>query len=266
MRTLRHLLLLFLLLPVLALAEGRACPSIVSQSPYITRALQWMGLEKCIVGVSRYDSLDLPRTGGVMDPDAKAIAALAPQLMITSTWTDAAKWQAMAPPGTTALRVDGFHGMADVETMLRQVGRAAQVADIDARVDRFAADWRAAAKVVPGKDRRGLIMSACTGAPYSYGRGTTLYDLFTHAGIDVVADHDGIHNFPADVPAATLRRWLDARRPDIVFALKEHGDTACNLALLRPGTRIVRLDAEHFIHPGPGLLDGLAELREDLGP
>ncbi len=43
-----------LLLAVVALPAAAACPRIVSQSPYITRALDWLGLERCIVGVSRY--------------------------------------------------------------------------------------------------------------------------------------------------------------------------------------------------------------------
>ena len=243
-----------------ARAAWTDCPRIVSQSPYITRALQWMGLERCIVGVSVYDALDRPRTGGVMVPDATAIAALAPQLMITADWTDAARWQ--APPGAVALRVDGFHGMADAEAMLRRVGRAAGVADIDARVERFDADWRQAVAGIHGGRRRVLLMTACDGAPYSYGRGTTLHDLFTRAGFRVVAGHEGIRSFGGDTEA--LRRWLAARHPDIVFAFKDHADTACSLALLRPGTRIVRLDNDRFIHPGPGLLDGLAQLREAL--
>lgn len=59
-------------------AVGADCPRIVSQSPYITRVLIWLGLERCIVGVSRYDALDRPKTGGVIDPDADAIALLEP--------------------------------------------------------------------------------------------------------------------------------------------------------------------------------------------
>jgi iron complex transport system substrate-binding protein len=248
-------------------APARAgCPRIVSQSPYITHALAWMGLGECIVGVSRYDDRKLPQTGGVIDPDADAIAVLDPQLMITADWTDAAKWQAMAPTGAVALRVDGFHGMDDAERMLRRIGQAAGVADIDARVARYAADWRAAAARVHGDGRRALIMTACSGAPYSFGRGTTLYELFSRAGFDVVADHDSIRNFPLDGPADELPRWLDHVRPQIVFALKNSREEACNAALARPNTLIVPLDAEHFNHPGPDLLDGLKQLQEAMAP
>ncbi|MCE5181820.1 MAG: ABC transporter substrate-binding protein [Betaproteobacteria bacterium] len=242
------------------------CPRIVSQSPYITRALEWMGRSDCIVGISRYDKLDLPRTGGIIDPDADVIALLDPQVMITSRWTAAAKWQAMAPAGATVLRVDGFKGTDDMERTLRQIGRAAGVADIDARVDRFAAEWRAAAAKVNGGNRRAVIMTACSGAPYSFGRGTTLYELFSSAGLQIVADHDGIRNFRPDGPVDELPRWLDSIRPEIIFALKNSLDEACNVALVRPNTMIVPLDGEYFNHPGPGLLKGLEQLRQVLVP
>lgn len=260
-----------ILLSILGLAASAqaACPSIVSQSPYITHALDWLGLGSCIVGVSRYEADDgrnLPQTGGVIDPDRDMIDLLQPQLMITSDWTKPEVWQAAAPKGTQALRVGGFRGMAEVEAMLRDIGHAADVADIDARVDRFGAAWRAAAAQVGGKGRRVLVLSACTGAPYSFGRGTTLFELFSHAGFDVVADHDSIRNFRVDGPADELPNWLDARHPEIIFVLKNHRDEACNAAIVRPGIPIVPLEGEHFIHPGPDLLIGLQDLRAAMQP
>lgn len=257
----RHLFLMLLL--AAGVAEA-ACPRIVSQSPYITRALDWLGLGKCIVGVGRYeanDGRDLPRTGGVMDPDVDTIALLEPQLMITSDWTKAEVWRAAAPKGATALRVGGFRGMGEVEAMLREIGRAAGVPDTEARVDRFAADWRAAAARVKGKGRRALLLSACGEAPYSFGRGTTLHELFGHAGFEVVADHDGIRNFRPGKPGGDVSAWIAERRPDLVFAFKNRRDEACNAAIAKPGVPIVPLDGPLFTHPGPGLLDGLEQLR-----
>jgi iron complex transport system substrate-binding protein len=258
----RFLLIAFLLLAGVAQADD--CPRIVSQSPYITRALDWLGLTPCIVGVSRYDTLDRPHTGGVIDPDVDAIALLDPQLMITSNWTKAETWQAAAPAGTTALRVDGFRGMAGVEAMLCDIGRAAGIADIDARVDAFAADWRAAAQRVNGQNRRVLVLSACGQAPYSFGRGTTLHELFTAAGFAVVADHDSIRNFHPDKPDGDVAAWIAARKPDYLFALKNRRDEACNVAIAMPGIPILPLDGPLFTHPGPDLLKGLEQLRQTM--
>ena len=160
------------------------------------------------------------------------IDLLEPQLMITSDWTKAEVWQAAAPQGAKALRVGGFRCMADVETMLRDIGHAAGVDDIDARVDRFAADWRAAAS--PGRRPRPARadLRACTGVPYSYGRDTMLYELFSAAGFDVVADHDDIRSFRVGGPDGTIARLVDARHPELIFAFKnrrtklQHGNRA----------------------------------------
>ncbi|MGE5467957.1 MAG: ABC transporter substrate-binding protein [Ignavibacteria bacterium] len=255
----------FLAAAVLALAalpSQAACPRIVSQSPYVTYALEWMGLSDCIVGVSRYDSRDLPRTGGVIDPDADMIALVDAQLIITADWADAETWRKATPRGARVLRVGGFDSMAGVEAMLREIGRAAGVADVDARVDRFAAEWRAAAARVNGGGRRVLLVSACTDVPYSFGPGTALYDLFTRAGFEVVETQQKIHQFPADPPAGDLSHWLDRVKPEIAFAFSNHWDGTCNAALARPGLRVVPLDGELFYHPGPRLVEGLARLRE----
>lgn len=260
--TSRFLLIVFILLANVVHAAD--CPRIVSQSPYITRALDWLGLTSCIVGVSRYDTLDLPRTGGVIDPDVDAIALLGPQLMITSNWTRAETWQAAAPAGAQALRVDGFRGMAGVEAMLRDIGRAAGLKDIEVRVDRFAADWRAAAQRVNGQNRRVLVLSACGEAPYSFGRGTTLHETFTAAGFAVVADHDGIRNFHPGKPDGDVAAWIRERQPDYLFALKNRRDEACNVAIAMPGIPILPLDGPLFTHPGPDLLKGLEQLRQTM--
>lgn len=260
--TIRFLLIAFLLLA--GSARAADCPRIVSQSPYITQALDWLGLADCIVGVSRYDLRELPRTGGVIDPDVDTIALLAPQVMITSNWTKAEVWQAAAPAGAKALRVDGFRGMASVEAMLRDIGLAAGVKDIEARVDRFATDWRAAAQRVGGKGRRVLMLSACGEAPYSFGRGTTLHELLLAADFEVVADHDSIRNFRPGTPDGDVAAWIKTRKPDYILALKNRRDEVCNAAIAMPGIPILPLDGPLFTHPGPAMLKGLEQLRQTM--
>lgn len=245
-------------------ALAAECPRIVSQSPYITQALDWLGLSDCIVGVSRYDRLPLMHTGGVIDPDALAIAELEPDLLIFSAWTGEAAVNRATPAGARALRVGGFRGMAEVESMLREIGRAAGVADIDSRVARFAAEWRAAASRIDGRQRRVLVLSACGDKPYSFGRGTTLFELFSAAGFAVVADHDSIRNFQPGTPDGDVAAWIGERRPELIFALHNSRAESCNPAITRPGVPILPLSGEYFTHPGPLLLDGLAELRQTL--
>lgn len=107
-------------IPVLA-----DCPRIVSQSPYLTIALDWLGQGGCVVGVSRYDRKDdVPQTGGVFDPDAAAIAALKPGLIITPDWISTDDLAKVTPPGAHALRLGGFASMGDAEAMLNTLAEA----------------------------------------------------------------------------------------------------------------------------------------------
>ena len=260
-RLLRHGLVL-LALTTLAGAALADCPRIVSQSPYITRALQWFGLGKCIVGVSRYDTLDRPRTGGVMDPDVDAIFVLDPQLMITSDWTKPEVWQAATPPGAKAVRVGGFRSMADVEAMLRDIGHAAGVADTDARVKRFHRDWRAAAKRANGHGRRVLIIAACGGVPYSYGHDTVLYDLFTRAGYHVVETADTLRHLRPGEQYQTIPQLVGALHPQALIALVNQRSPSCNAELAQAGVPVVAIDDDKFVHPGPDLVEALDELWE----
>jgi iron complex transport system substrate-binding protein len=246
------------------LAQAADCPRIISQSPYISRALDWLGRGDCIVGVSRYDRLPLTHTGGVKDPDAAAMADLKPDVVIYSEWTSEETVRSVTPPGAQAVRVGGFRGMAGVEAMLREVGLAAGVADIERRVAQFASDWRQAAARVDSRQRRGLILSACGEVPYSFGRGSTLFEVFSAAGFDVVADHEQIRNFNPGTPQGDVAAWISERRPDLLFALRDSRAGSCNPAIAKPGIPILPLTGEHFTYPGPELLKGLEELRRTM--
>ncbi len=247
-----------------ALANEAPCPRIVSQSPYITHTLQWLGLEHCIVGVSRYDRLERPRTGGVMDPDGEAIAALAPELLLTSGWTDANRWQAAAPPGARALRLPGFGAMGEIETNLQRIGEAAGLADAGARAEAFAKAWRAAAAEVGGQGRA-LVVSACEAAPYSFGPNSYIYDLFATAGFDMVETHERIRHLKTGEPYPDLDTLINALSPDWLFVLARADVPQCAMLQARTDVTVIGLDGAPFFHPAPILLEGLRQLAGQRG-
>lgn len=256
-----HTLFLLLLICTATLHAAEAnCPRIVSQSPYITRSLQWLGLEKCIVGVSRYDTLALPHTGGVLDPDADIIAALQPQLLFTSNWTPAEMLNEVTPAGTQSYRLDGFESMTQVEENLLVIGRAAQLTDIEQRVAQFHQQWRAAAAAINGNGQRVLLLSSCSGAPYSFGRERWLSDLFNAAGFVVVESEPKIRHLRPGEEVATLNALINQRQPELLFIFERTLQPQC--AFIKPKTpiRIISLDGEKFLHPAPVVLEGLAEL------
>lgn len=252
--------LLGALLLMLSLPAWAACPRIVSQSPYITHTLEWLGLESCIVGVSRYDMLPLPHTGGVMDPDVEAIAALKPELLLTSDWTPEEAWRQATPPGAKALRLHGFQNMAQVEENLRLIGEAAGLPDAAQRADSFAHAWREQAAAIGAHGIPALLLSACGGSPYSFGRGSWLGDLFTAAGFRVVGGDKQIIHFPADGDLSELRAAVKKYRPSVIFVFEHRETPSCNAALSQMGVKLVFLDGGLFLHPAPVLLKGLDEL------
>jgi len=130
------------LLALASLNVSAGCPRIISQSPYLTIALEWMERGDCIVGVSRYDRRALPRTGGVIDPDGAAIEKLRPDLIVTSNWSDADTMELVTPPGARMLRLNGFASLAGfdvVETApkIRHLCDGEEIPDIAALVRRL---------------------------------------------------------------------------------------------------------------------------------
>lgn len=236
------------------------CPRIVSQSPYITKSLQWLGLEECIVGVSRYDTLERPHTGGILDPDRDTLEALTPDLFLTSDWTTAETLATGIPTGTRLLRLNGFESMAQVEENLLVIGQAVGMADIETRVAQFHHQWRAAAAAIHGDGRRVLLISSCSGNPYSFGRQRWLADLFSAAGFVVVETEQKIRHINPDAEVKTLNALIDQLQPQLLFIFERSISPQCALLNPQVPVRVVTFDGEKFLHPAPVLLEGLEEL------
>jgi len=264
MRRTTHALALFALLLALAgTAQSAACPRIISQAPYITQTLHWLGLQPCIVGVNRYDTLELPRTGGILDPDREAIGLLQPQLLLNTDWLPAAEWQSMAPAGARALTLHGFEGMQQIEDNIRRIGHAADLSDADDRAAAFAAAWRSRAATINGAGRRVLLLSACSGTPYSFGRDTWLHDLFTQAGFTVVETETRLRHLRGDAAIGDIATLADTLHADVLFVFERRTAQQCQLIRPQHPLPIVTLDGDSFLHPAPAaVLRGLAELHE----
>lgn len=238
------------------------CPRIISQSPYITKSLQWLGLESCIVGVSRYDTLKRPHTGGVLDPDDDLIALLEPDLLFTSDWTDTVRLAAATPKGAQSFRLRGFGSMAEVEENLRIIGTVSGIADIERRVALFHRDWLNAAATIHGNGRRVLLLSSCSGTPYSFGRERWLSDLFTHAGFVNVETVAKIRHIRPGETISTLNKLINELKPELLFIFEQRRHKQCNFIAPKTAVTIINLDGENFLNPAPVILQGLAELKK----
>ncbi len=238
------------------------CPRIISQSPYITFSLQWLGLEKCIVGVSRYDRLDLPFTGGIFKPDKEAIDGLMPDIIFTSDRTKAEILKEVTPEDVQAFRLKGFNSMRQIEDNLLTLGRATKIKDIESRVGDFHQDWRKAVKQIDAKGKKALLISSCSGTPYSFGKQTWLYDLFTQAGFKLVETHEKIRHIKKGNEIEEITALLDHFEPEVLFVFERTLNTQCNLIMPKTPVRMVAMDGELFLHPAPVLLKGLNNLYQ----
>lgn len=252
----RLLWALFLLVP----AAWADYPRIVSQSPYITHTLQWMGLEACIVGVSRYDTLDRPHTGGVMDPDGAAIAALRPDLILTSDWTKPESLSKVTPAGTQAIRLNGFDNLGQIADNLRRIGQAAGLQDAGTRAEAFEAAMKERMAAIRGDGQRTLLLSACGGLPYTFGPGTWLADLFGQLGFAVVASQPDTHMLSGAAPAEAIHVEIEQTGATRVIVFDHSTRSQCPPILPEQPVEIVLLDDPRFLQPAPVLLQALEEL------
>lgn len=237
-------------------AEGR----IVSQSPYITDTLGSLGLANRIAGVSRYDDIDLPKTGGVIDPDPVAIAALHPDYLLVSDWGGSGLCKRVTPPGAKCVVLHGFKSMAEIGGNIRAICNVLGIEGGERKAEAFDRQWREAASQVNGGGRRVLILSSCQGNPFSFGVNTYLYDLFTAAGFKVVEDYPGIRHVAPTELTGSVWELVEEKKPEIVFVLQRDG-YECPVRIPEGNYRIVRLSAPHFVSPSPKILEGLADLK-----
>ncbi|BBP46095.1 hypothetical protein THMIRHAS_14680 [Thiosulfatimonas sediminis] len=261
MRSLAVLLLAF----SLNNAAQADCPRIISQSPYITHQLDYLGLKTCLVGTSRYDqSLGLPTTGGLLDPDSEAILALQPDLWITSDWTDLDIFRAIQAKSQFALRLHSFASMRQIENNLLEIAQHSRQPAALERAHAFAATWRAKAaliKAVNTAKPKVLLISSCSGLPYAFGQDAYLSDLFIQMGFTVVGNPQRITHLPITPQANPLEKLIGSTLPDFVLLFERNVTEACRLMQLPKQTRLISLDGALFLQPAPTLLQAMETLK-----
>lgn len=237
------------------------CPRIISQSPYITHQLEYLGLKECIVGANRYDShLNLPDTGGIIDPDAQSINKLQPDLWITSVWTKPDVFEKTTPPHTTALRLDSFNSMAQISDNLIEIAKASQNSAALAQAEAFATRWHDKLAQVDGKQKRILLLSSCGKQPYAYGKQSWLGDLFTQANFQVVDFDKRVINLGQDKNEQQTLELIQSLQPDLIAIFHQSTAETCGLLDLPKISQLLVLDGEKFLHPAPTLLQGIDQL------
>lgn len=244
------------------LQKHSACDGrhIVSQSPYITHTLEFFDLKKCVIGASIYDEAvekNLPRTGKVIDPDKFAIEKLHPDFLLTSDWTKPKMVQEITPNETKAVRLHGFNSMKEIENNLYTLADAIHL-DKE-KIASFIKEYKQLTHQIDPKNKRVLLLSACSKEIYSYGQNTYLGDLFLEAGFIVPDNAKAVRHFSLD----DLNEFIKKEKIDFIFGFVPYTKaTTCYVLETQKKLPIVYLDADNFMHPAPTtLLKGLQELQ-----
>ncbi|RTY35038.1 ABC transporter substrate-binding protein [Chlorobium phaeovibrioides] len=253
-------LLIAILFPLIVGCAGNE-QTIVSQSPYVTHTLQYLGLEGKIVGVSKHDRLDRPRTGTIFRPDKQAITELKPKYFITSNWTHKHVIDEVVPEGTIPVVLDGFRSMGEIEGNLVRICDALGVAGGQEQAERFHHEWTQKAALINGNSSRVLLLSACTGQPYSFGKKTWLYDLFQHAGFEIVETHEHVRHITIGNEFNEVKDLVNHFKPDFLIVFERDMGKVCSAVSMETNVKVINLDGDYFLHPAPVILKGLTELK-----
>ncbi|MCK4864264.1 MAG: ABC transporter substrate-binding protein [Gammaproteobacteria bacterium] len=239
-------------------AESKnSCPRIISQSPYISEMLDYLGMGHCIVGVSRYSKRDLPHTGGILDPDAEAIDALMPDLIITSDWSKEETLKSATPKGARSIRLKSFNKMSQLEDNMNTIVKATNWKGATHKINAFKNAWRSKVKQVKGNNKKVLLLSSCSGNAYSFGPNSRLHDLFTQAGFKVVETKGKIRHVRPGKEIEHITALLNRYQPELLFIFEQKLKKSCQMMMPKVPVRILSFDGKKFLHPNTAILDGL---------
>ena len=242
---------------------------IISQSPYITHAIDFFNMKECIVGASVYDkqvSNKLPRTGKVFVPDKDAIKKLNPDFIFTSDWTSRSVMADITPQNTKSFMLHGFQSMEQVENNLYTIGNVLKIPKFQTKVQNFKNEWRGLARAIDAKNKKVLLMSACSKDPYSYGIKTYLGDLFNKAGFDVVDKSKQVKVFKIGKDKNELDEFIKEFKPDFIFGFVSYTKaSSCSVLETNKKLPIIYLNGDNFLHPAPILIEGLREVKSKEG-
>ncbi len=258
---------------------NRAPGRIVSMAPNVTEILFALGLGRSVVGATRFcdhppEARDIPRIGGLVDPNVEVIRSLDPDLVIAFRGNPLRLVDRVRRLGLPVFVLDIGAGLEDLAPLIAKIGRVTRT---DERAGVLAAGLR----------RRVAAVDAALAGVASrpkvfvllYGQG-----LWTCGGEsyldDVIARAGG-----TNVASALPKKWALYKReriirdnPDVVFILarsaadfeagrdwlaRQAGVNA--VSAVRSG-RVFALDENAASRFGPRLVDVLERLAALLHP
>ncbi len=273
----RSLLRIFVAALVLGMAPGvfaQGPGRVASLVPAATEVLYAIGAGQRVVAVSDFDDYpdavrDLPRIGGLVDPNFEVILALRPDLVIVDP-THANLRSQLHASGIETYSY-GTEGLAELTGHMRALGRLLGVeAEAETAAARFEDRLRVAAAAAPGNPPRALVVFGRRPGSFaelwvSGGRGA-LHEIVATAGARNVFAELDLQSFKSGLEGVL------ARAPEVVIEFAVSRDSAGQEAIAEewrslPGfanVRVVVLTESWMLRPVPRTADLALWLAERL--
>jgi iron complex transport system substrate-binding protein len=249
--------------------------------------LDELDVDERIVGLDDFASVpdgtdeDVPRIGGDgFVFDAEAVVALEPDLVITSTGTEELLDQQLRNADIQVLSL-GYPASVDaslelIETLGTATGEADAALEL---VDELRRGLDAVAAVAADVDDVPTYFesdASVAGKPFTVGAGSLVHELLALAGAENVFADDGV------APQTSFEGVVTAA-PEVILLGNAKGHVGPNFLgaieptslAERPGfdtvpavrdDRVVPVDADELLVPGPRLAEGLAQLVGAVHP
>lgn len=265
------------MLPLLgaSAAAQDACPRIVSQAPYITETLAWLGREDCIVGVSSFDSRkDLPQTGGLLDPDHAAIAALRPEIVFLPEHVAPDKvpplpevWRGSEFTNVRVIRLFGFQSVQQIVDNVHTIASSLGLPDPEAHRARIRKlfDERFAA-LAAGNTTGGniAVLTNCASEPAVIGRDSFINDALSRVGFSVTPEENTVV-FAGGESVKKLSSYWDKNDIAAIVLLSDMIRPNCVRSVQSRQIPLYAVGTETLYSPSPRLLDDLDLVMDVIG-
>jgi len=243
-----------------ALTSQAAPPArVVSLAPNLTEMVLHLGAGESLVAVTPFCNAPekLPRVRGGMQPEAEAVLAFAPDLVLASAITPAPTLHQLTRLG---IRTEVFDA-GTLDEIDQATGKVAAVLGVDVPAT-------TAARGGPVTRSAVLLFGADTG--YSAGCGTHAHEILAAAGLrNIAADVSGPWPqlgeeflLAADPDVIVVADYGGAKKEDLLQFLRGH-PLRRHLAAVREG-RVIVFPARAFSIPGPAALEAGEKLRAEV--
>lgn len=245
---------------------------VVSLAPSMTEALFAIGAGDSVVGVSRYcdfpeEATHRPRVGGFLDPSLEAILALSPTLVVGARSPSNRGVVDTLERHHVAVYFPEDESMAGVREMLRELGsRTHHERQADALVAAMNQHLLAIESALAGRARPRVLLVFNQNPLSVAGPGTFPDEMLRRAGGDnAVREGTGYPTLSIErvmelSPDVIIEAWMGASAPRAsdwsrytsVPAVANH--------------RVIAIEDERLLRPGPRLVDGVAVLARVIHP